>query len=71
MITNFISLPHESLYESYSRFREILNNCRHHDFPHWIIIHTFYAGVNAKDVLDLLTDGSFTEYGVDRTSNLL
>jgi hypothetical protein len=68
VITNFKSLPHVSIYESYSRFREILNNCPHHDFPPWLIIHTFYAGVNVKIrvVLDLLTDGSFTQYGVDR-----
>jgi hypothetical protein len=68
MITNFKSLLQESVYESYSRFREILSNFPHHDFPPWLIIHTFYAGVNVKIrvVLDLLSDGSFTQYGVDR-----
>jgi hypothetical protein len=61
------------LYGSYSRFREILRNCPHHDFPPWLIIHTFYAGVSLEniDLLDLLTDGSFTEYVVDKAWNLL
>jgi predicted HAD superfamily Cof-like phosphohydrolase len=38
-----------------------------------LIIHTFYAGINVKnrDLLDLLTNGSFTEYGVDKAWNLL
>lgn len=48
MITNFKSLPGEGLYEGYSRFRDILNHCPHHEFPPWLIIHTFYAGLNAK-----------------------
>jgi hypothetical protein len=43
MITNFKILPQEGLYESYSRFREILRKCPRHDFPPWLIIHTFYA----------------------------
>jgi hypothetical protein len=73
MISNFKSLPQEGLYESYSIFREILRNCPHHDFSPWLIIHTFYVGVSLenRDLLDLLTDGSFTEYGVDKAWNLL
>jgi hypothetical protein len=72
MITNFKSLPLEGLYENYPRLREILSNHPHHDFPHWLIIHTFYAGVNGenRDLLDLLIDRSFTE-GVDKAWNLL
>jgi hypothetical protein len=36
-------------------------------------LHTFYAGVNLenRDLLDLLTDGSFTQYGVDKAWDLL
>jgi hypothetical protein len=73
MITNFRSLPYENLYESYSRFRNILENCPHRDFQPWLIIHTFYAGVSVKnrDILDLLTYGSFTDYGVDKAWELL
>jgi hypothetical protein len=73
IITNFQSLSHENLYASYSRFREILNDFPRHDFPPLLIIQTFYEGVNVKnrDVLDLLTDGSFSEYGVDSVWNLL
>jgi hypothetical protein len=73
VITNFKSLQQEGLYEIYSRFRKILRNCPHHDFSPWLIIHTFYAGVSLenRDLLDLLTGGSFTEYGVYKALNLL
>ena len=49
MITNFKNPPYESLYDGYKRFRGFLNNCPHHGFPPWLILHTFYGGLNIEN----------------------
>ncbi|PIN16611.1 hypothetical protein CDL12_10738 [Handroanthus impetiginosus] len=51
----------ETIYEAWSRFKKMLQNCPNHDIPRHIQVHTFYHGLidSGKDKLDHLSGDSF------------
>ncbi|KAL0386054.1 UNVERIFIED_CONTAM: hypothetical protein Sradi_2999700 [Sesamum radiatum] len=45
VITSFVQLDKESLYDVWERFKGILRRCPHHELPVWRQVQTFYNGV--------------------------
>ncbi|XP_021737522.1 uncharacterized protein LOC110704041 [Chenopodium quinoa] len=45
-ITNFTQNELESLYESWERFKDLQHQRPHHGIPDWLLVQTFYNGLN-------------------------
>src|SRR5436190_14882718 len=45
-IMTFAQMDHESLYEAWERFKELLRKCPHHEVPKWLQLQTFYLEFN-------------------------
>ncbi|XP_057246916.1 uncharacterized protein LOC130589365 [Beta vulgaris subsp. vulgaris] len=45
-ITSFVQLDGESLYEAWERFKDLQRKCPHHGVPDWLLVQTFYNGLN-------------------------
>jgi len=63
----------ESLFETWDRFKELLRRCPQHGFPEWIIIHTFYKGLNpsTKQLLDAAAGGTLGSKTPSKARNLI
>ncbi|KAH7668837.1 S-adenosyl-L-methionine-dependent methyltransferase protein [Dioscorea alata] len=59
-ISSFVQMELESLFETWDRFKELLRKCQQHGFPEWMIIQTFYNGLNpsTKQLLDAAAGGT-------------
>ena len=73
MITNIRNRPGESLLNGYVRFRELLDYCRHHELPPWLVLRTFYGGLSNenREELDLASGGVFMKTTIDNDWELL
>ena len=73
MITNFKNRPGESLLNGYVRFRELLDNCPHHELPPWFVLHTFYGGLSSenRDALDFASGRVFMKSTLEEAWKLL
>ncbi|XP_050233798.1 uncharacterized protein LOC126682206 [Mercurialis annua] len=60
-ITTFAQQDLESLYEAWERFNEYLRKCPHHGVPDWLVVETFFNGLNGatRMMLDAASGGSF------------
>ncbi|XP_057247487.1 uncharacterized protein LOC125492826 [Beta vulgaris subsp. vulgaris] len=45
-ITSFAQYDGESLYEAWERFKDLQRKCPHHGVPDWLLVQTFYNGLN-------------------------
>ena len=56
---NFVQLDGESLCEVWERFKDLLRRFPHHGFEKWMLVETFYYGLNdnSKAVVDLANGG--------------
>ena len=72
-ITDFKNRLGESLVKGYLRFRRLLDHCPHHDLPPWLVLHTFYGGLNKENIseLDASSNGAFMHYIVTQAWELL
>lgn len=48
-ITNFAQYEHESLYEAWEHFQDLIRRCPHHGFPVWQQIQMFYNGLSSQN----------------------
>jgi len=44
-ITYFIQRDRESLYEAWERFKDLQRQCPHHGVSDWLLVQTFYNGL--------------------------
>ncbi|PIN15036.1 DNA-directed DNA polymerase [Handroanthus impetiginosus] len=63
----------EIVYEAWSRFKKMLQNCPNHDIPRHIQVHTFYHGLTdgSKEKLDHLNADSFLSGTTAECHNVL
>ena len=52
MITNFKNRPGESLLNGYVRFCQLLDYSPHRELPSWLVVRTFYGGLNDENKSD-------------------
>jgi len=59
-ITNFMQADIENLYEARERFKELLRRCPHHGLPKWLVVQTFYNGLNhnTRITIDAVVGGA-------------
>ena len=50
----------EPFHEAFTRFKELLRKCPHHDIPMWELIKSFYDGLLPEDVRDLNANSNGT-----------
>ena len=72
-ISNFGQQYHESLYEAWERYKELIRRCPHHGFPKWQVIHNFYNGLGAstRTLIDAAAGGAFMKKTQDAAYDLL
>ncbi|KAH7655814.1 S-adenosyl-L-methionine-dependent methyltransferase protein [Dioscorea alata] len=72
-ISSFMQVELESLFETWDRFKEVLRKCPQHGFPEWMIIHTFYNGLNpsTKELLDAAAGGTLGGKTPDEARHLI
>src|SRR4051812_6006334 len=67
-IMNFRQLDNEHVAQAWERMKYLVKNCPTHGLTTWMVIQTFYAGLNfaSQNLLDLATGGTFmsTTHGV-------
>jgi len=59
-ITSFIQRDEESLYEAWERFKDLQRQCPHHAVSDWLLIQTFYNGLeqSVKISVDVAAGGA-------------
>ncbi|GKD22544.1 putative ribonuclease H-like domain-containing protein, partial [Tanacetum coccineum] len=48
-IKSFCQIPGEQFYEAFSRLKELLRSCPHHDVPKWELVKVFYDGLDCHN----------------------
>ncbi|XP_074560122.1 uncharacterized protein LOC141816192 [Curcuma longa] len=73
MISSFMQLDGESLFEAWDRFKGMLRKCPHHGLERWLIIHTFYNGINyqTKVYLDSAAGGALMNKSLEEAEELI
>nr|XP_010914858.1 uncharacterized protein LOC105040154 [Elaeis guineensis] len=63
----------ETLYEAWERFRDLLRRCPHHGLPKWLVMQTFYNGLNnhTRINIDTTAGGSLMGKSLDEAYDLL
>src|SRR3954467_11708048 len=69
----FAQMDHESLYEAWERFKELLRKCPHHEVPKWLQHQTFYLELksNTKAIIDATSGGSINNKSIDEAYELI
>ena len=73
LITTWRNRPNEELVRAYIRFKDLLNQCPHHDLPEWCLLHISYGGLIEpnKIELDSCARGSFMDLPITKAWDLL
>src|SRR3954463_12811503 len=72
-IMKFKQLDSEHVAPAWERMRSLVKNCPTHGLTAWMIIHTFYAGLNfySKNLLDSAAGGTFMGITLGAATKLL
>ena len=72
-ITMFLQLDMESLYEAWERFKDLLRRCPHHELPIWLLVQTFYNGLNSptRNMADAAAGGTIMRKTPEEAYELL
>ena len=72
-ITSFVQKDGESLYEGWERFKDLIRSCPHHGLEKWLIVQTFYNGLNynTRLTIDAAAGGALMNRGVDEAYTLI
>jgi len=72
-ISSFQQLIDETVAEAWERLQEYIAACPHHGMEEWLIIQSFFHGLNrtAQDHLDVAAGGSFLSQSVRAAKNLI
>ena len=59
-IMSFIQRDGESFYEAWERYKDLQRQCPHHDVPDWLLVQTFYNGLeeSVKISIDAAAGGA-------------
>jgi hypothetical protein len=60
-IRTFQQQVEESLHEAFTRFKELLRSCPHHDIPKWELVKAFYDGLTLEETkyVNSTSNGTF------------
>ena len=63
-ITNFQQQKGESIPEAWEHLQEYISDCPHHEIKEWMLLQSFYHGLNQKayEHLDATAGGSFLSH---------
>ena len=72
-IQTFVQFDMETLYEAWERFKDLLRRCPHHGLPKWLVVQTFYNGLNnhTRINIDAAAGGSLMGKSLDEAYDLL
>ncbi|XP_042400981.1 uncharacterized protein LOC121991015 [Zingiber officinale] len=73
LIASFRQSDSESLFEAWDRYNNILIQCPHHGLEKWLVLHTFYNGINyhTKVSLDSAAGGALMNKSLDETEDII
>src|SRR4051812_5001615 len=72
-IVNFRQLDNEQVAQAWERMKSLVKNCPTHGLTSWMVIHTFYAGLNftSRNLLYSATGGTFMSTTLGAAKKLL
>src|SRR3954471_21086441 len=72
-IMNFRQLDNEHVAQSWERMKTLVKNCPTHGLTTWMVIKTFYAGLNftSRNLLNLAAGGTFMSTTLCAATKLL
>src|SRR3954469_356489 len=72
-IMNFRQLDNEHVAQAWEKMKSFVKNCPTHGLTTWMIIHTFYAGLNfsSRNLLDSAAGGTFMSITLGAATRLL
>lgn len=72
-IMNFRQLDNEHVAQAWERMKLLVKNCPTHGLTTWMVIQTFYAGLNftSRNLLDSATGGTFMSTTLGGATELL
>jgi hypothetical protein len=72
-IMKFRQFDNEHVAQAWERMKSLINNCPTHGLTTWMIIQTFYAGLNfsSRNLLDSAAGGTFMSITLGAAMNLL
>src|SRR3954469_25118671 len=72
-IMNFRKLDNEHVSQAWEHMKTLVKNCPTHGLITWMVIQTFYAGLNftSQNLLDSATGGTFMSTTLDASTKLL
>jgi hypothetical protein len=72
-IMKFKQFDNEHVAQAWERMKSLIKNCPTQGLTTWMIIQTFYAGLNfsSRNLLDLATGGTFMSITLDAATKLL
>src|SRR3954462_8524786 len=70
---NFRKLDNENVAQAWERMKMLVKNCPTHDLTTWMVIQTFYAGLNftSPNLLDSAVGGTFMSTTLGAATKLL
>ena len=70
---NFRQLDNEHFAQAWERMKTLVNNCTTHGLTTWMVIQTFYAGLNftSWNLLDSAAGGTFMSTTLGAAKKLL
>ncbi|XP_042425743.1 uncharacterized protein LOC122013544 [Zingiber officinale] len=73
LIASFKQIDSESLFEAWDRFKSMQRQCPHHGLEKWLVLHTFYNGINyhTKVSLDSATEGALMNKSLDEAEKII
>ena len=72
-ISSFQQLHDESVTEAWERFQDYISECPHHGMENWLLMQTFYHGLNtsARENLDAAAGGAFLSLTIPNATQLV
>jgi hypothetical protein len=72
-IMKFKQFDNEYVAQAWERMKSLIKNCPTHGLTNWMIIHTFYAGLNfsSRNLLDSAAGGTFMSITLGAATKLL
>ena len=72
-IMNFKQLDNENVAQAWERMKSLIKNCPTHGLTTWMVIQTFYAGLNftSRNLLDSAAGGTFMSTTLGAATKLL
>src|SRR4051812_16253502 len=72
-IMNFRQLDNEHIFQAWEHMKTLVKNCPTHGLTTWMVIQTFYAGLNfsSRNLLDSAAKGTFMSTPLGAATKLL